>query len=280
VSKRKQSADPRHQPPGLSPVLGGLALIALAALAWGLWALWQKSSTPTPTPVLGYKVVARYPHDPEAFTQGLVFHDGQLYESTGQYGHSTLRKVDLASGEVLQQHPLRGTYFGEGMTILGNEIFQLTWENGICLVYDRETLAEKRALSYTGEGWGLTHDGTHLIMSNGSATLQFRKRDNFQVVRQFEVRDAGTPVQNLNELEYIRGEIYANIWGSDRIACISAETGQVLRWIDLADLYPARERSEEADVLNGIAYDASKDRLFVTGKNWPRLFEIEVQKKG
>ncbi len=222
-----------------------------------------------------YEIVATIPHEPTAFTQGLAIHDGRLYESTGQYGESTLRRLELATGRVEKQIALSSAYFGEGITIFGERLYQLTWQNNLALVYDVETFDRVGAYRYDGEGWGLTHDGTHLIVSDGSAAIRFHNPETFEVVRRLVVLADGQPVGSLNELEYINGEIWANLWYQDRIARISPETGAVLGWIDLSGLYPRSRRASE-DVLNGIAYDAETDRLYVTGKNWPWLYQIAV----
>ncbi len=228
--------------------------------------------------VAGFSLVAAYPHDPNAFTQGLAIDAGRLYEGTGQYGASTVRRVDLASGRPEKQRELGPRYFGEGIAILDGLLYQLTWQNGVVVVFDVETFEVQRTMPYVGEGWGLTHDGRELIMSDGSATIRFRNPQTFAVTREIEVRDRGVAVTLLNELEYIDGEIWANIWYDDRIVRISPADGAVLGYIDLADLYPKSARSSEA-VLNGIAYDAAAKRLFVTGKNWPQLYEIRIDRK-
>jgi glutaminyl-peptide cyclotransferase len=222
----------------------------------------------------GVEVVQAYPHDPLAYTQGLVFDRGELLEGTGKYRESTLRRVDLESGRVLQSVRLPSDAFGEGVTVRGGEVFQLTWRNQYGIVYDRSTLRELRRFRYSGEGWGLTHDGTHLILSDGSSTLRFLDPKTFRVVRQLMVRSGGRRVANLNELEYVRGEILANIWYKDYVARISPASGEVLGWIDLHTLVP--DGLDRESVANGIAYDAENDRLFVTGKNWPQLFEIRL----
>lgn len=228
--------------------------------------------------VFGYTIVRSYPHDPGAFTQGLVYRDGFLYEGTGLNGRSSIRKVRLETGEVLQVKKLEPHYFGEGIALASNALVQLTWQSGIGFVYDEKTFERTGTFSYKGEGWGLTNDGTHLIMSDGSAQLRFLDPKTFREVRRLTVREGGQPVLQLNELEYIRGEIFANIWQSDRIARISPKTGQVTAWVDLRGLLAPSE-SAGVDVLNGIAYDAAGDRLFVTGKLWPRLFHIRVAAK-
>ena len=199
--------------------------------------------------VAGFEVVAAYPHDPDAFTQGLAVEAGQLYEGTGQYGASTLRRVDLATGRPEKQRALGPRYFGEGIAILDGLVYQLTWQNGVVVVYDLETFEVERTMEYEGEGWGLTHDGRQLIMSDGSATIRFRDPQTFAVTREIEVRADGVAVPKLNELEFIDGEIWANIWYDDRIARISPENGEVLGFIDLSTLYPqsAREQRSRAE---------------------------------
>jgi glutamine cyclotransferase len=224
-------------------------------------------------------VVKEFVHDREAYCQGLVFHEGQLYEGTGLLGKSTLRKVDLETGDVLISRKLPDEIFGEGITIFGDRIYQLTLEAQVALLWDLATLEKVGELSYEGEGWGLTHDGSNLIMSDGSAMLRFRDPETFAVRRELEVTSRGRPVTRLNELEYIDGEIFANIWQRDRIARISPETGEVLRWIDLTSLRRRVASLGDPEVLNGIAHDPATGRLFVTGKNWPRLFEIEIVPK-
>lgn len=239
----------------------------------------DKMSSPSKeTPVYTYRVVQRYPHDSKAFTQGLEYYNGFLYESTGLEGRSSLRKVELRTGRVLQIRKHTPEIFAEGITLLNNRIYQLTWRNGICFVYERDSFRADTEFRYTGEGWGLTNDGTHLIMSDGSDTLTFRDPTTFAVVRQIRVKDQGTPVRDLNELEYVNGEIWANVWMTDLIVRISPKTGEVLGWIDLSGLLTPAE-AHQADVLNGIAYDRQNKRIFVTGKLWPWLFEIEVVPK-
>jgi len=251
-----------------------LAAGVVVAIAVGL-AAWAQLGGRRGADVSGFEVVAAYPHDPEAFTQGLAIHAGQLYEGTGQYGASTVRRVDLRTGRPEKQRALGPRYFGEGIAILDGLLYQLTWQNGVVVVYDLETFEVERTMQYAGEGWGLTHDGAQLIMSDGSATIRFRDPQTFAVTREIEVRADGVPVTRLNELEYVDGEIWANIWYDDRIARIAPADGKVLGFIDLAALYPQSARSSEA-VLNGIACDASAKRLLVTGKNWPQLYEIEI----
>jgi len=233
-------------------------------------------SQPAATPVYGYEIVHTYPHDRAAFTQGLVYLDGFLYEGTGMNGKSSLRKVKLETGEVVQQKPLPDQYFGEGITDWNNELLQLTWQAQTGFVYDRTTFDSKRTFRYPGEGWGLTHDGTRVIMSDGSAALRFWNPTTLEETGRLQVVDGANPVANLNELEWVNGEIYANIWQTDRIARISPTTGRVTGWIDLQGLLSEADRAIPVDVLNGIAYDAEHKRLCVTGKLWPKIFEIKL----
>jgi glutamine cyclotransferase len=262
--------------PASRPYLKWLVAGVVAAVAVGVTA-WAQLGTHRAPAVAGFTVVGAYPHDPAAFTQGLAIEAGQLYEGTGLYGSSTVRRVDLTSGRTEKQRALGPRYFGEGIAILGGRLYQITWMNGAAVVYNLDTFEVERTMQYDGEGWGLTHDGKQLIMSDGSATIRFRDPQTFAVTREIEVRDNGVPLAMLNELEYIDGEIWANIWYDDRIARISPADGKVLGFIDLSTLYPKSARSSEA-VLNGIAYDAKAKRLFVTGKNWPQLYEIEVSR--
>ncbi len=233
---------------------------------------------PASDTVDGYQVVHVFPHDPSAYTQGLVYIDGHLYESTGLNGRSSLRMVDLESGRVLQHYDVPKEYFGEGLTEWEGSLIQLTWQAEAGFVYDSFSLGLRRTFHYKGEGWGLTHDAKALIMSDGTAVLRFLDPSTFREVRRVAVVDeGGRPVKDLNELEYVRGEIYANVWQTDRIVRISPRTGKVLGWIDLSGLM---EKPSDPDaVLNGIAYDAKGDRLFVTGKLWPKLFEIRVVRR-
>ncbi len=227
-------------------------------------------------PVYTYRIVNAYPHDRRAFTQGLVFDDGFLYEGTGLYGNSSVRKVDLETGQVLALRELAARYFGEGITVFGDIIDQLTWKSNTGLVYDRDSFDLLHTFEYPTEGWGLTHDGERLIMSDGTSTVRFLDPQTYEETGRIEVADRGVPVVRLNELEYVKGEIFANVWLTDRIARIDPDTGRVVGWIDLTGLLSAGDRARPVDVLNGIAYDAGGDRLFVTGKLWPRLFEIEL----
>jgi glutaminyl-peptide cyclotransferase len=226
-------------------------------------------------PTYGYTVVRSYPHDRDAFTQGLEYADGVLYESTGLYGRSSIRTVKLDTGVVLQKKEIPREHFGEGITLFKAELFQLTWQSGIAFVYDRVTFAPRRSLKYPGEGWGLTHDDRHLIMSDGTEYLRYLDPATFAEQKRIRVTGLGQPVKNLNELEYVKGEVLANVWMTDFIARIDAVSGRVSAYIDLRGLMPARDVHPDA-ILNGIAYDAAGDRLFVTGKLWPRLFEIKL----
>lgn len=227
-------------------------------------------------PVYTYRIVNTYPHDRGAFTQGLVFEEGILYEGTGLRGRSTLRRVELDTGDVLKLHPLPLDLFGEGVTVLGDRIFQLTWKAQVGFVYDKDSFELLREFTYPTEGWGITHDGQRLIMSDGTSTLHFLDPETLEEIGQIEVYDRNGPVISLNELEYIGGEVYANVWKTERIARIDPQTGQVTGWINLAGLLSEEDRVQPVNVLNGIAYDAENDRLFVTGKLWPKLFEIEL----
>ena len=239
------------------------------------------SSQPAAVPTYGYQVVRSFPHDRNAFTQGLIYRNGFFYEGTGLFGQSGIRKVKPENGEVVQAKPLGAQYFGEGITEWKGSLVQITWQSAIGFVYDLNTFEQKRTFSYKGEGWGITHDGTRLIMSDGQpeGILHFLDPTTLKETGRVVVRDARGPVTHLNELEYVKGEIYANIWQTDRIARISPKDGRVTGWIDLSGLLSEAERGTPNAVLNGIAYDEAADRLFVTGKLWPRVFEIKVVKR-
>jgi len=231
-------------------------------------------------PVQGYKIIKTYPHDPKAFTQGLVYHQGVLYEGTGLEGQSSLRKVELATGKVLQIHRLADRYFGEGIVIWQDKIIQLTWTSQVGFVYDLETFEQFGEFNYPTEGWGITHDGEKLIMSDGTDTLYFLNPETFEEIGQVKVKYGNQPVNRLNELEYINGEVFANVWMTDWIVRIDPKTGQIVGIIDLSGLHHASgQKMQGNDVLNGIAYDPEGDRLFVTGKLWPNLYEIELVAK-
>jgi len=237
------------------------------------------SDTDNSLPIYTYFIVRSIPHDHTAFTQGLVYDNGYLYESTGRRGQSTLRKVDLNDGAILMQYKLPEYYFGEGLTIFEDKIIQLTWQEYTGFVYDKESLIVTEEFYYDTEGWGITHDGKNLIMSDGSENLYFLNPVNYAIETRITVSDNGVPVTNLNELEYVQGEIHANIFGTNRIARIDPESGNVVAWIDLRGLYKLLEQNYSVDVLNGIAYDSENDRIFVTGKLWPKIFEIKLIQK-
>ncbi len=229
------------------------------------------------TPSYGYRVIRSYPHDRQAFTQGLFYADGCLYEGTGLHGRSSLRKLDPASGRVLKELKLERSYFGEGITAFGDRIVQVTWRSHVGFVYDKKSFRLLKQFSYSHEGWGVTHDGKRLIMSDGTSVLHFLDPVDFQETAAVSVFDERGAVVGLNELEYVQGAIYANIWPTDRIAVIDPGTGRVIAWIDLKGLLGPGD-APDTDVLNGIAYDAGGDRLFVTGKLWPKLFELKIVK--
>lgn len=261
----------------------GLALIGSVAF----FVFWPETSPPEPpaavteTPASSparyrYSVANTYPHDPRAFTQGLVFRDGVLFESTGLHGESSLRKVRLETGEVLQRIDVDKQYFAEGLVDWNNSLIQLTWQSNVGFVYDLETFQSRRNFRYTGEGWGLTRDATRLIMSDGSSTLRFLDPESLAEVGRLAVTGRGFAVSRLNELEMVRGEIYANVWQTDEVVVISPQTGHVTARIDFSGLRARLGPSREIDVLNGLAYDGAGDRLFVTGKLWPQLFEVRI----
>jgi glutaminyl-peptide cyclotransferase len=252
----------------VAAVLG--AAIAAAAL------LPLSAQTPgAQLPVYSYALVKAYPHDKDAFTQGLEIADGYFYEGTGLVGKSSIRKVRLATGEVLQQKALPAPHFGEGITLFGGRLFQLTWQSGTAFVYDPATFRQLRSFKYTGEGWGLTHNQTHLILSDGTDQLRFIDPATFRETRRVRVTGVGQSLRNINELEWVKGEIFANVWMTDYIARIDPATGRLNGYIDLRGLMTPGTVGSDA-VLNGIAYDEKSDRLFVTGKLWPRIFEIKI----
>jgi glutamine cyclotransferase len=227
-------------------------------------------------PTMGYKIVARYPHSTDSYTEGFLYLDGLFYEGTGIAGHSALLAIDPQTGKPVQKRELAPQYFGEGIVDWGPNIYQWTWKSQICFVYDRFSLRPLKQLTYTGEGWGMTRTARELITSDGTATLRFRAPDTFKETRHILVKDGSKVIDELNELEFIKGEIYANVWHSDVIARINPRDGHVIAWIDLTGLLPPDQKINEESVLNGIAYDAKRDRLFVTGKQWPTVFEIKV----
>ena len=276
----------------LSGVNGGGAALEKVAQAAGLSAPKTQSTfscfaylplvatappAATPGPLhYTYRIVNTYPHDTSAFTEGLLYDGGSLYESTGLIGQSGVRQEVLATGQVVQSLSLARQYFGEGITTFGNRLMELTWQSNLGFIYDKNTFAPLGQFNYPTEGWGLTNDGQRLIMSDGTAVLYFLDPQTFLETGRISVTDGGQPVKELNELEYVQGQIYANVWLTNRIAVISPQTGQVTAWIDLTGLRPAQTLSNPDAVLNGIAYDAAQNRLFVTGKLWPSLYEIQL----
>lgn len=225
-----------------------------------------------------FEIVNTYKHDPKAFTQGLAFYNGFLYESTGLTGRSSIRKVDLETGKVLQRYDIAPDFFGEGMTILNNKIYQITWQDGLAWEYDLDNFKLLREFRYPGQGWGITNDGKNLIMSDGTQVLRVINPENFETIRTIHVqKDNGQDLLNINELEWIKGEIWANVWQDTVIARIDPESGKIKGWIDFASLVKEESREPSHDVLNGIAYDERNDRIFITGKLWKSLFEIKLK---
>jgi glutaminyl-peptide cyclotransferase len=249
-----------------------IAALALAACACG-------PSTDSGVPEYTYRVVNTFPHDRSAFTEGLLYLNGYLYEGTGMPGQSDIRKVKLETGEVVQKHAIPDAYFGEGIVVWKDRLLELTWKAEKGFIYDLATFNPKGDFPYTGEGWGLTTDGKRIIMSDGSADLRFWDPETLKETGRITVTDNGHPVDQLNELEWVKGEIYANVWQTERIARIDPKTGKVVGWIDCHGLLTPGDRTDQTDVLNGIAYDAKGDRLFVTGKKWPKLFEIKLVRR-
>jgi glutaminyl-peptide cyclotransferase len=233
---------------------------------------------PIAAPQYGYRVIKIYPHDNTAFTQGLEYRDGFLYEGTGRTGRSSVRKVELATGRVMQKYDVPPPYFGEGITILNQQIFEITYTTQTGFVYDKSNFERGpvRNFSYPGEGWGLTNDGKQIYMSDGSSEIRIWDPATLKEIRRITVKDGSGPIKDLNELEFVRGEIYANVWHQDRLARISPADGRVLGWIDLTNILPKTDLTDPEAVLNGIAYDASTGRIFVSGKHWPTLFEIRL----
>jgi glutaminyl-peptide cyclotransferase len=229
-------------------------------------------------PKQGFEILNTWPHDVDAYTQGLIFHEGSLLESTGQQGKSSLRRVEPETGKILKRINVPVPYFAEGITVFKGKIYQLTWQHQLGFIYDAESLEKLGEFSYRGEGWGITNDGTSLIMSDGTNQIRFLDPESFQVNRTVSVLDGSIPVTAINELEYVQGEIYANIWHKESVARIQPQTGRVIGWIDLTGLRALTGVSDNEAVLNGIAYDQARDRLFVTGKLWPKLFEIRVKR--
>jgi len=258
----------------LAAVLG----LALSCFQCANGDLPKKPEPPPNAPAAkyGYQIVNIWPHDSNAFTQGLILSDGKLLESTGQEGFSSLRRVDLETGKVLKKVDVPVPYFAEGIALLNGKIYQLTWQHHVGFIYDAQSFERVGQFNYTEEGWGLATDGTSLILSDGSNRLRFLDPSDFHVTRTIAVRDGQTPIKELNELEFVQGEIYANVWHDNRIATIDPQSGRVTAWIDLNGLMPEGELPDPEAVLNGIAYDQANNRLYVTGKLWPKLFEIKV----
>ena len=240
----------------------------------------EKPTAPAngPVPKYGYQIVNIYPHDSNAFTQGLILMDGKLLESTGEEGRSSLRRVELDSGKILKKVDVPSPYFAEGLALLNGKLYQLTWQHQVGFIYDAQTFDRVGQFNYDGEGWGLATDGQSLILSDGSSRIRFINPADFKVTKTIDVIDGKREVDQLNELEYVNGAIYANIWHDNRIAIIDPQNGHVNAWLDLNGLMPQSELQDPEAVLNGIAYDQASDKLIVTGKLWPRLFEIKVKK--
>jgi glutaminyl-peptide cyclotransferase len=272
--QRRRSLGRRLMPLGVFS-MAVAAIIAAVGLPGG-------SSAAADAPVTVPQVIHTYPHDRNSFCQGLVIHRGMIVEGTGLYEQSQLRVVQLETGRPTAELPLSRDVFGEGVTVWKDQILQLTWKNGYLIVYDANTLKRLGIVKYEQidpslrEGWGITHDGKHLILSDGSSQLRFIDPQTWRLVRTLTVKQGFRSLNKLNELEYVDGQIFANVWYSDRIARIDAETGKVIGWLDLAKIRPAEVRRNREAVLNGIAWDADQRRLFVTGKNWPSLFEIQL----
>jgi glutaminyl-peptide cyclotransferase len=285
--KSKKGSNRKDSPPtrkATSKTAAGLAAAALVVTILG--AIWLRSGDggeqagPGSAPVIarevGYEVVNNFPHDPGAFLQGLVWYNG-FFESTGQFGRSSLRRVEYPTGKVLQRVDLDSQYFGEGLTMVDNRLIQLTWQSHRGFVYDRDSFKQLREFKYDTEGWGLTYDGKSLILSDGTDALTFLDPDSFKPTRKVSVKFNGMALRNLNELEYIDGEVWANVWHTDRIVRIDPASGQVKSYLNLAGILPEDEKSDPEAVLNGIAYDAQGKRIFVSGKLWPRIFEIRLK---
>jgi glutaminyl-peptide cyclotransferase len=252
--------------------------ILILAIALGTWSC--GGAPPPEVQEYGYEVVHAYPHDPAAFTEGLFYLNGYLYESTGLEGQSSIRKVRPETGEVVQKHDIPPQYFGEGIVNWKDRLIELTYKSQVGFVYDLAGMTPQRQFEYPGEGWAMTQDGRRIVMSDGTAELRFWDPETLRETGRITVTEYGQPLKNVNELEFIKGEIYANVWLTNRIVRIDPASGKVTGSIDLSGLLSAADLSDgQTDVLNGIAYDAKGDRLFVTGKRWPKLFEIRVVKK-
>ena len=252
-----------------------MRLLCIAAISFAF----SVTASSKAVPQYGYEIVHVYPHDRTAFTQGLEFRGGFLYEGTGLYGQSTLRKEDLQTGKILKEILLPAQFFGEGITVLNERIVQLTWQSHLGFVYDQASFRKLKSFSYPEEGWGLANDGRAIYMSDGTAQIRCLDPSTLQEARRITVHEGDKRIENINELEWVRGELYANLWQTNRIVRIAPNDGTVLGWIDLPGLLTPEEQERNVDVLNGIAYDSTRDRLFVTGKLWPKLFEIRVVRK-
>lgn len=274
MRRARRAAGPGLRSLGVAMAI--MASVALGACDGGGEPDGEAQAAPPPAPVAPVRALRTLPHDATAFTQGLLFHEGRIYESTGRYGESSLREVALETGEVVRRVDLPQQYFAEGLALLDGRLYQLTWQQGMGFVYELESFRQTATFPYDGEGWGLTTDGRLLILSDGSNRLRFIDPATGTVERTLEVMDGLEYVHQLNELEWVRGEIWANVWHSDRIARIHPETGRVTGWLDLAQVLPMQRLPDPEAVPNGIAYDAAADRLYVTGKLWPSLFEIEA----
>lgn len=256
---------------GLLRCLTACALLSAAAST--------SAATPAAAPVSGYTVVAKYPHSTDSYTEGFLYLDGLFYEGTGMEGRSALLAIQPSTGKPVQQRVLPRQYFGEGIIDVGPNIYEWTWQTHIGFVIDRFSMRQVRTFTYTGEGWGMTRDKNSIITSDGSDTLRFRNPQTFAETRHIVVHDGGKAIDQLNELEYIKGEIWSNVWHDNRIARISPKDGHVISWVDLTGILPENQKRDAESVLNGIAYDAEHDRIFVTGKQWPAVFEIKVVPK-
>lgn len=263
-------------PPRRTRAVHAVALAVAAAAVFPRAAAQAPAPAPGAVRQYGYEIVRTFPHDPTAFTQGLVYRDGDLYESTGLNGRSSLRQVRLETGDVIRQRSIDDRYFAEGLTDWHDALIQLTWQTHVGFVYDIATFARRGTFSYTGEGWGLTHDATRLILSDGSSTLRFLDPASFREIGHVLVTERAQPVDQLNELEWVNGSIFANVWQTESIVVIAPDTGRVTARVDLRGLMARASRDGPVDVFNGVAYDAAGDRLFVTGKLWPMLFQIRL----
>src|SRR5215813_1219066 len=283
---RARSKKPRVRNNILKVVIAGFVLVAAVIIGVALFGANRSSRSDENNNVvpdvrarrIDYEVVNSYPHDPTSFTQGLLWHDGGLYESTGQYGQSKLRRLEFPSGRVLKEVNLSRELFGEGLALVNNRLIQLTWQSQRGFVYDLNTFKLEREFSYSTEGWGLTYDGKNLILSDGSSDLFYFDPQTFKTIRKMAVRMNGQPIEELNELEFIDGEIWSNVWQQDLILQIDPSSGTVKSFLDLKGILAPSDKTGVENVLNGIAYDQASKRIFVTGKLWPRIFEIKIKR--